>query len=106
MICFLWGLTKRKTRKLDVETFKHWEVYDPETGTAKSYLLSTKDQSVSIKKLGLDIHFSPWESIHTEISQKYDDTVVEWLASEAGLEIINQFADSKEYYKNYLFKRK
>ena len=88
------------------DNFKHWEVYDPETGTAKSYLVSTKDQSVSIKTLGLKVDFTAWETIHTEISQKYDDTIVEWLASESGLEIINEFSDSKAYYKNYLFKKK
>lgn len=88
------------------DNFKHWEVYDPETGTAKSYLVSTKDQSVSIKALDLKVDFTAWETIHTEISQKYDDTIVEWLASESGLEIINEFSDSKEYYKNYLFKKK
>lgn len=88
------------------ENFKHWEVYNPETGTAKSYLVSTKNQTVSINKLGLDYQFTAWESIHTEISQKYDDGIVQWLAEEAGLEIINQFTDSKKYYKNYLFKKK
>ena len=88
------------------DNFKHWEVYDPETGTAKSYLVSTKDQSVTIKTLDLKVEFTAWETIHTEISQKYDDTIVEWLASESGLEIINEFSDSKAYYKNYLFKKK
>ncbi len=90
----------------DVSAFKHWEVYDPESGTAKSYLVSTKEQSISINTLGLTIHFTPWESIHTEISQKYDDTVVEWLAEESGLMIVDQFMDGKGYYKNYLFKKK
>lgn len=88
------------------DNFKHWEVYDPETGTAKSYLVSTKDQSVTIKSLDLKVDFTAWETIHTEISQKYDDNIVEWLASESGLEIVNEFSDSKAYYKNYLFKKK
>lgn len=86
--------------------FKHWEVYDPETGTAKSYLVSTVAQSVTIKSLDLSVDFSPWESIHTEISQKYDDGIVAWLANESGLEIVDQFVDSKGFYKNYLFKKK
>ncbi len=90
----------------DADSFKHWETYDPETGTAKSYLVSTKEQDVTINKLGVDIHFAAWESIHTEISQKYDDTIVEWLAAESDLEIVNQFTDNKGYYKNYLFKKK
>lgn len=104
------NLLHRINKELDgnfnPDHFKHWEVYDPETGTAKSYLVSTKEQTVIINELDLSVRFNAWESIHTEISQKYDDDIVSWLASESGLEIINQFTDSNRYYKNYLFEKK
>ena len=90
----------------DLDEFLHWEVYDPETGTAKSYLVSKKAQSVRIEKLGLEVDFQPWETIHTEISQKYDDTIVHWLASKADLEVITEFSDPKGFYKNYVFKKR
>ena len=89
----------------DPDCFKHWPTYDPETGTTKSFLVSTKDQKVSLNKLNLEISFSPWESIHTEISQKYDDHIVDWLAQEAGLKVTVQFQDSKEYFTDYVFKK-
>ena len=89
----------------DLDQFLHWEVYDPETGTAKSYLVSKIAQHVSIKNLDLDIQFNAWETIHTEISQKYDDAVVTWLASEAGLQITHQLTDDRHYYKNYIFQK-
>ena len=89
----------------DTDKFKHWEVYDPETGTAKSYLLATEAMEVYIAELDLNIQFDQWETIHTEISQKYTDKVVDWIASEAGLERIATFSDSRNYYKNYLFKK-
>ena len=89
----------------NIEQFQHWEVYNPETGTAKSFLVSKVEQEVCIKKLDLKVQFKPWETIHTEISQKYDDDTVAWLAQESGLKIIDQFTDSKEYYKNYLFEK-
>lgn len=85
--------------------FSHWEVYDPETGTAKSFLVSKMEQQVKINALDLNVHFAPWETIHTEISQKYDDPTVEWLAREAGLQVLAQFVDEKGYYKNYIFKK-
>jgi len=88
------------------DLFKHWEVYDPETGTAKSFLVSTTAQKVSIPALDLDITFKPWETIHTEISQKYDDGIVSWLADESGLDIDGWLTDSKKLYKNYIFKKK
>ena len=90
----------------DVETFLHWETYDPESGTAKSFLVSKIDQMVTIENLGLEVHFDAWETIHTEISQKYDDQVVNWLADQAGLKVIKAFTDSKGYYKDYLFQKK
>lgn len=90
----------------DLDSFKHWETYDPETGTAKSFLVSLKEQSVEIPELNLNISFKKWESIHTEISQKYDDEVVEWLANQAGLNVKEFFTDDKKYYKNYIFQRK
>lgn len=89
----------------DLEKFLHWEVYDPETGTAKSYLVSKEQQSVCVEKLNLKVDFKPWETIHTEISQKYDDEVVHWLAEKAGLQILAQFSDRGKLYKNYLFKK-
>lgn len=87
----------------DPATFLHWEAYDPETGTARSFLVSKIEQEVQVSKLNLSVHFNAWESIHTEISQKYDDEVVEWLANQAGLKTVTWFADEKKYYKNYIF---
>jgi L-histidine N-alpha-methyltransferase len=90
----------------DLSKFKHWEVYNPETGTAKSYLVATEKQVVNIEALKLTVEFDAWETIHTEISQKYDDKTIQWLANESDLDIVTQFSDSKNYYKNYVFRKK
>ncbi len=101
------NLLERINRELDgnfkPDQFIHWETYNPETGTAKSFLISPESQVVRIKKIGLTVHFKKWESLHIEISQKYDDDVVRWLAAEAGLKIRDSFADDREYFKNYIF---
>ncbi len=89
----------------EIEKFKHWEVYDPETGTAKSFLLATEAMEVTIDELELTLNFDQWETIHTEISQKYDDKTVTWLAEKSGLEIETSFTDENEYYKNYAFRK-
>ncbi len=90
----------------DPDKFLHWEVYDPETGTAKSYLVAKEKHMVLIASLGLEINFSQWETIHTEISQKYDDPTVEWLAGKAGLEIVTSFTDGNNFFKDYILKKK
>ncbi|MFD1095022.1 L-histidine N(alpha)-methyltransferase [Salegentibacter chungangensis] len=103
------NLLVRINRELDADfdpdQFLHWETYDPESGTAKSFLVSKKPQKVFIKGLDLKVSFKAWESIHTEISQKYDDSVVKWLADEAGLEVETSFKDNENCYKNYIFRK-
>ncbi len=100
----------RINRELDgnfnLDKFRHWEVYNPETGTAKSYLVALEDQTVTLEKLDLVVNFEAWETIHTEISQKYDDQTIVWLADRSGLEIVTEFSDPKSQYKNYVFRRK
>lgn len=90
----------------DTDKFLHWEVYDPETGTAKSYLVAKESQTVHIEKLQLTVSFKPWETIHTEISQKYDDETICWLAEKADLTVETVFSNPKNQYKNYIFKKK
>jgi L-histidine N-alpha-methyltransferase len=90
----------------DTDKFIHWEVYDPESGTAKSYLVAKEAQEIHIESLNIKVLFDPWETIHTEISQKYDDKVIAWLANESGLQIKTSFEDGKGYFKNYIFSKK
>lgn len=90
----------------EVDNFLHWETYDPETGTAKSFLVSKTDQKIEVEKLDLTVNFKRWESLHIEISQKYDDEIVAWLAEKSGLRVTEFFTDDKGYYKNYVFEKK
>ncbi|WP_103865847.1 L-histidine N(alpha)-methyltransferase [Aquimarina sp. I32.4] len=95
-------INKELNANFDIDAFMHWETYDPESGTAKSYLVSKEKQTVDINDLSMQVHFEAWESIHTEISQKYDDTIVKWLTKESGLKIVKSFSDQNNYYKDYL----
>ncbi|SHJ21247.1 dimethylhistidine N-methyltransferase [Arenibacter nanhaiticus] len=90
----------------NVESFMHWEAYDPESGTAKSYLVSQKPQQVTIAAINLKVHFKAWETIHTEISQKYDHEMIQQLSEEAGLKIVSKFGDKQDYFQNYLLIKK
>ncbi|NJB36158.1 L-histidine N(alpha)-methyltransferase [Croceivirga sp. JEA036] len=87
----------------NLDNFIHWESYNPETGTAKSYLVSKIAQEVTIEALEQSFEFDAWETIHTEISQKYDDAMVHQMAEDAGLRVVNQFTDANSTFKNYLF---
>lgn len=103
------NLLSRINRELsadfDPDNFLHWPVYNPETGTAKSYLVSKKAHTVKINSLNLEVSFDAWESIHTEISQKYDGPSINNLSKEAGMEIVKSFADSEGKFRDYIFKK-
>lgn len=104
------NLLKRINREFaadfDLENFLHWPVYNPETGTAKSYLVSKKAHSVKINSLNLEVSFEAWESIHTEISQKYDGPSIDFLTKESGMEVIQSFADREGKFRDYIFKKR
>ncbi|EIJ38963.1 hypothetical protein JoomaDRAFT_1965 [Galbibacter orientalis DSM 19592] len=95
-------INREMNADFDLDKFLHWETYDPETGTAKSYLVAKEDLKVRLQKIDLEINFKAWETIHTEISQKYDDLTVNWLAEQANLKVIDQYVDSENLFKDFL----
>ncbi|MEO8734574.1 MAG: L-histidine N(alpha)-methyltransferase, partial [Flavobacteriales bacterium] len=101
------NLLRRMNRELgadfNVDNFIHVPVYDPCTGRALSYIVSTCAQAVHIPGAKELFHFRAWESLHTEISQKYDDAMIDDLARHSGLRITAQFTDSKRYFTDVVF---
>ncbi len=90
----------------NLEQFKHQEVYDPQTGTAKSFLISLVKQSAYIQGLEKSFEFDQWETIYTEMSQKYDLKMIVSFADRCGFEIVRNFTDSRQYFMNSLWKLK
>lgn len=90
----------------DISQWQHVPVYNPESGTCKSYLMSLTDQSVHIDSLDKTIHFEAYETIHTEISQKYSHSVIRWLCGEASLEAVEYFTDDRGYFADYVIRKR
>lgn len=86
----------------DLDSFDHYPTYDPDSGLAKSYLVSLKQQSVNVGALGKTFHFAKGETIHTEISRKYTIDQIEDLFKEAKFKICEHFFDCKHYYVDTL----
>ncbi len=88
----------------NLKSFKHKEIYSPQTGTAKSFLVSQKKQEVRISDLNKTISFKEGESIFMEISQKFDEEMIKDLAENSGFEIVRNFQDERLYFMNSLWK--
>ncbi|NPD44112.1 MULTISPECIES: L-histidine N(alpha)-methyltransferase [unclassified Lentimicrobium] len=101
------NLLSRMNRELeanfDISAFKHLETYDEESGATKSFLISQKKQMVYLLKLEEQVSFEKGESIFMEISQKYDEAMINDLANSSGFKVSHSFYDSRHYYLNSLW---
>lgn len=95
------NLLERINRELnadfDLSKFEHYPVYDPETGSCKSYLISRGDQQVKINNKD-SIHFAKDEYIYMEISQKYTVMQTNQMAKNTGFKAEKIFFDSKKWF--------
>ncbi len=89
----------------NLRQFQHVPTYDPETGVTKSFLVSRADQRVRFRDSGVAIDFSAWETIHTEVSVKYNMQDIRRLAIGSGLEVVDTFTESKGWFADVLFSR-
>jgi L-histidine Nalpha-methyltransferase len=103
------NLLARMNRELganfDPRAFKHVARYDEQRGAVDSYLESQFDQHVRIEALGLDVHFTRGEAIHTESSYKFDDAEVAALAAAGGFELRKMWTDRTSRFGVYLLVR-
>jgi len=105
---FNMNLLTRMNRELgadfDLNTFKHYALYEPVTGEARSYIVSLTNQTVRFNELEFEVNFEAGESIHTEISRKYSVNNLDELAERCGFTTQENFLDSKQYYVNTMWK--
>ena len=103
------NILRRINRELkadfNIEAFEHYPNYDPETGLAKSYLVSLKQQTVNVGVLDQIYKFETGEVIHTEISRKFRVEDIETYFKSAGFEVVEHFYDCKHYFVDTLVKK-
>ncbi|WP_461099651.1 L-histidine N(alpha)-methyltransferase [Spirosoma luteolum] len=103
------NLLRRLNRDLDANfdlaTFDHYETYSPETGEARSYLVSQKTQTVQIRAIDMTVSFEYGEIIHTEISRKFTRAQIDELARQTGFTVRASFTDCKGYFTDVVFER-
>ncbi|AZA49241.1 L-histidine N(alpha)-methyltransferase [Chryseobacterium carnipullorum] len=80
----------------DTDQFQHYQTYDPVSGACKSYLVSLKDQKVTIDDHS--ISFKENELIDMEISQKFSPEKIEELRKKSGFLSAGEIKDSKRWF--------
>ena len=103
------NLLKRLNTELganfDLNAFKHFPTYDPQSGTTKSFLVSQKQQTVDFEALEESFQFEAWEPIHVEVSQKFDEEMIENMATAAGLRVEKYFYDDRKYFADVVMRK-
>lgn len=87
-----------------LDRFSHRPEYDPDSGAARSFLVSDVRQEVRIAALGEVIRFEAGERIFMEVSQKYDDAMIASMAAAAGFEPAHRFVDGRGWYTNQVWR--
>lgn len=90
----------------DLNQFEHKATYKKEEGMVRSFLVSTSDQDVDIRFLNLKIHFEKEEVIHTEVSRKYNNIIVEEIFEDSGLEHKATLYDRKMFFHDLIFQKR
>lgn len=85
--------------------YKHQPEYIEDEGVAKSYIVNTVKQIVHIEAIGESYEFDEGEKIHTEISRKYNDTILNKIIANTDFEIESKIMDRKKYFADYILKR-
>src|SRR5690606_30629975 len=95
-------INRELAANFDLDRFEHYPMYDPITGSCRSFLVSLVDQKVQIGERS--IGFGKDEVIHMEISQKYDPEEIRDLAEKTGFETVGMVTDSRGWFVDALWK--
>ncbi|WP_027124818.1 L-histidine N(alpha)-methyltransferase [Gelidibacter mesophilus] len=95
-------INKELDANFDIETFEHQPEYNEDEGIARSFLVSTKDQTVTINSLEKTFTFKKGEKIHMETSRKYNDQILNGILQGSALKITGRLTDSKDLFADYI----
>lgn len=88
-----------------IEEFEHRAWFDPDNSWIEMQLISKRDQTVNLGRLGICVEIAAGEHLQTEISTKFSPGQVAAELDEAGFELIETFTDPREYFGLCLARR-
>ncbi len=91
-------LNRRFRGNFNRQYFQHWTFYNSELGQIETYLRSTRPQTVQLKALNLTVEFGEGETIHTEISRKFNLQQMQQELAKEGLNVLQTWTDSQDWF--------
>jgi L-histidine Nalpha-methyltransferase len=82
----------------DLNNFEHLAFYNEKETQIEMYLKCKKAHSVRLEKLNLEAKFSEGETIHTEISRKFNLEKMSEYLTKMGLKTVQTFTDKQQYF--------
>jgi L-histidine Nalpha-methyltransferase len=95
-------INKELEADFDVDQYKHWPVYNPDSGECRSYLVSLKDQTVKIGAFNQEFQIKLAEPIFTEVSRKFSLEEIQQLGRNKGFKVLEDFMDDMAYFSDSL----
>ena len=86
----------------DLRAFQHRAFYNEAVGRVEIYIESTREQTVAISQLEMEVEFHEGEQIHTENSYKYDLNDIARLAAATGFIHGRTWLDAQERFSSNL----
>lgn len=103
------NLLRRINRELggnfELDNFRHRVTYTREEGIVKSFLESVCEQEVTIDAIGKTFHFEEGETIHTEISRKYNDHILNEFIEGSSFVVTDRLSDRLGRFADYVLLR-
>lgn len=91
-------LNWRFNGNFDLQLFEHWAFYHETQNQIEMHLRSLRSQTVELRALDLTVEFATGETIHTEISRKFDLTSLQQQLQLRGLVPIETWTDSQQWF--------
>lgn len=98
-------LNREFNGNFNLEYFAHWAFYNQELHQIEMHLVSLSHQVVELSGLGLRVDFAPQETIRTEISRKFDVTLMAKQLDCHGLPVQRVWQDEQKWFALLLCKR-
>ncbi len=98
-------LNRRFDGNFQLDRFEHLAFFNPAASRIEMHLTSLTEQAVTLQKLDLEISFQAGESIHTEISRKFDLPTLSTILSAHTLAPIHIWTDPQNWFGLILCQR-